>query len=297
VATHFVTGGTGLVGRALIASLVADGEHVVALARHPSAIAPLAELGASPVLGDVGAPGGWQIDAADADVLWHLALPRVHTPLRSARVRKDSRAAWKGASNAIADRDATRPVVLASNVLAWGGHGPGPIDEHTPVDPIAMGHWALAAEEALQGTPLRTVRLGWAYGEDGLMSDLVRAVAQRRFRIVGTGENKIPLISATDAARALRIALDRPPGVYVAVEPDVPTQDELIHHICQAVGVGRPDHLTHRMAAFALGGAMAHALAATIDVSARRLDEAGWAPTLGWRDSLVQISRTHARGA
>jgi nucleoside-diphosphate-sugar epimerase len=291
LATHFVTGGTGLVGRALIASLVADGEHVVALARSPGAIQPLADLGASPVLGDLRTAGGWQIDAADADVLWHLALPRVQTPLRGSRVRRESRVAWRGAHHAIADRDPNRPVVIASHVLAWGAHGDGVIDEHTPVAPIASGHWALAAEEALQTTPLRTVRLGWAYGPDGLMSDLVRAIAHRRFRIVGPGTNRIPLISSVDAARALRVALEQPPGVYVAAESDIPTQDELVHHICMAVGVGRPDRLSHRMAALSLGGAMAQGLAASLEVSAARLEGAGWSPQMRWRDSLVDVSR------
>jgi nucleoside-diphosphate-sugar epimerase len=291
LATHFVTGGTGLVGRALIASLVADDEQVVALAHTSATIATLAALGATPVLGDLTTPGGWQIDAADADVLWHLGLPRVRTPLRGSRVRKEARLAWKGAHNAIADRDPTRPVVAASHVLAWGRHGPGPIHEDTPVAPLAMGHWALAAEQALEATPLRVVRLGWGYGPDGRMAELVRAIAQRRFRIVGDGSNRFPLISAADAARALRAAAAEPPGTYVAAEPDIPTQDELIHHICAEVGAGRPDHLTHRMASLALGGQMAHALASSLEVSARRMDEAGWAPADQWRESLVEISR------
>ncbi len=270
---------------------------MAALGRTPAALHRLADLGAEPVPGDLLRPGAWQYDAADAEIVWHLGLPRARTPLRGGRVRREARFAWRAADHLIADRDPTRPVVTASHVLAWGNHGPGPIDETTTTAPVAMGHWALAAEEALAATPLRAVRLGWAYGPDGMFAELVAAIRRGQFRIVGPGHNLVPLISANDAARALLTAAGGPPGVYTASEPDPPTQEQLVHQICAQVGSLRPDRLTPRMAAFALGGGMVDALTASLDVRSTRLGDLGWSPEFAWRDALVELSLPGARVA
>jgi len=294
VATHFVTGGTGLVGRQLIADLLADGQIVRALGRTGSAMRQLETMGADPVYGDLSTPGVWQEDAAEAETLWHLGLPRVRTPLRGSRVRKDARLAWRGAHNLIARGTPTRTVIVASHMLAWGDHGARLIGEDAEPEPVAMGHWGLAAEQALEGPGLRAVRLGWTYGPDGLFSDLVAAVWRRQFRIVGDGQNLMPLISAPDAARALRAAEFAPPGVYAACEPDPATQEAIIHHICAGLGVPRPDRVPPRLAAFSLGGAMADALQASINVQELRLTNYGWCPTADWRASLLEFSRPAA---
>lgn len=294
MATHFVTGGTGVVGRQLIADLRADGQTVRALGRTGDAMRRLEAIGADPVYGDLSTPGAWQDDADAADVLWHLGLPRVRTPLRGTRVRKDAQLAWRGADNLIAHGDRSRTIVVGSHVLAWGSHGAHPVTEDTEADPIAMGHWGLAAEQALEGPGLRVVRLGWTYGPDGLFGDLVAAVRWRQFRIVGDGQNLMPLISSPDAARALRAAQFAPPGVYAASEPEPATQEAIIHHICAGTGVPRPDRVPPRLAAFSLGGGMADALQASLNVLPVRLADYGWAPTQAWRESLLELSRPTA---
>jgi nucleoside-diphosphate-sugar epimerase len=53
MATYFVTGGSGFVGRNLIRALVARGDTVRALARSPQSQAAVAALGAVPVAGDL----------------------------------------------------------------------------------------------------------------------------------------------------------------------------------------------------------------------------------------------------
>lgn len=295
MATHFVTGGTGVVGRALIAELLANGEEVFALARSVGAMRALADAGADPVLGDLSRPGDWQEDAAAADVIWHLGLPRVEPPLRRGRVRRSARQAWKDADNLVALVHDDRPVILASNVLVWGDRGQEPVEEGDEPDPVATGHWALAAEQALARTRLRTVRMGWVYGPDGLFSGLVSAVRFQRFRIVGRGDNAMPLISDRDAARALRAAQALPAGVYAAAEPDVPTQEGLIHHLCAVTGAHRPDRIPPRLAAFSLGGGIVDGLSASVAVRPVRLAARGWAPSADWREDLLAVIAREGR--
>ena len=291
VATHFVTGGTGVVGRALIADLVADGHTVLALGRTGQAVHELTQAGAEPVFGNLMRPGAWQHDAAKADVIWHLGLPRVAPPLRRLRVHRDAKHAWRGAHHLGERWDDDRPVILASNVLVWGDRGAEIVHEDDEPDPVAMGHWGLASEQALASPGLRTVRLGWTYGPNGMFTRMILAVGRRQYRIVGAGGNVMPVISAADAVRALRAAERAPSGIYAAVEPAAPTQEALVHHICAELRVTRPDHISPWMASLSLGGAMADALRASTNVEALRLGELGWAPVHSWRESLLATTR------
>ncbi len=68
-----VTGGSGIVGSALIRHLVEDGHEVMALARSPIASAKIAALGASPVAGDVLDVGGLRSLARGVEIVYHVA--------------------------------------------------------------------------------------------------------------------------------------------------------------------------------------------------------------------------------
>jgi dihydroflavonol-4-reductase len=68
-----VTGGTGLLGGALVAHLVAAGRSVRALARSESAAGALAAAGASPVRGDILDPGSLRDALRGCASAFHLA--------------------------------------------------------------------------------------------------------------------------------------------------------------------------------------------------------------------------------
>jgi len=68
-----VTGGSGVVGRALIRHLVGEGHQVSALARTPASSAELAGLGAAPVEGDVIDPPGLLPLVEGKDWVFHVA--------------------------------------------------------------------------------------------------------------------------------------------------------------------------------------------------------------------------------
>jgi dihydroflavonol-4-reductase len=68
-----VTGGSGVVGRALVRHLVDEGHEVSALARTPASAAELRALGASPVEGDVIDPPGLPPLVEGKDWVFHVA--------------------------------------------------------------------------------------------------------------------------------------------------------------------------------------------------------------------------------
>ncbi len=70
-----VTGGSGFLGHSVVPRLVADGHDVVALARSRTAAGQVADLGATPLAGDLDDPAGLDaaVASAKADVLVNLA--------------------------------------------------------------------------------------------------------------------------------------------------------------------------------------------------------------------------------
>lgn len=288
-----VTGGSGLVGRALIALLREGGTRVLATARSLPAERAVAESGAEPLHTDLATIGEWEREAAAAEVVFHLGLPRLDPPLRPSGARRRARAAGADAA-ALARIVAGRPLVVASSGLIYGDRPRGPAvdDDAGPARPPAVAGAALSAERALAGPSLRAVRLPWVYGTGGLLRDLIVGLRIRRYRIVGIGENRWALLSAADAAAALVAAASFPPGVYTAAEGHAPTQLEVVDALCAVPGHPRPDRVPPRFAALSMGGAMAEALGTSLDISTGRLADGGWAPSGDWRRDLVTLARS-----
>ena len=74
-----VTGGTGVLGRAAVPLLQADGHEVAVLTRQPAAELP---DGVRPIVGDLASGHGLDAAVRGAEVIVHLAS----RPLRPARV-------------------------------------------------------------------------------------------------------------------------------------------------------------------------------------------------------------------
>lgn len=231
-------------------ALVAAGTPVTALARTDTGARRLHEMGAKVVIGDIGESVRWERAARDADVIFHLGLPRLTPPLRGRHIRKLEREAAAGAQivREIADG---RDLIMATCAIRTSA---GPLDISRP---------GVAAEAAMAGAPgVRIVRLPWAYGPSGFVCDVSRGLQMRRFRIVGAGDNRLVLVGARDAAAALIAAATAPAATYAVAEASTPTQVELVHHMCTGRGVPRPDHLPPRMAAVSMGGVVVQAVTA-----------------------------------
>jgi hypothetical protein len=90
----------------------------------------------------------------------------------------------------------------------------------------------------------------------------------------------------------------RPPAVACAAlaaeraaDGPAPTQLEVVDALCAVPGQPRPDRIPPRFAAMSMGGAMAEALATSLDVATGRLGER-WAPAGDRRRDLVSLARS-----
>ncbi len=128
----FVTGATGLIGRALVSALLERGDAVIALTRSRAGRSP---GGATVVQGDPAVPGPWQEALAACDACVHLA----GEPVAAGRWTEErKRRIWE--SRVLSTRNVAetvargRPEVLVSGsaIGYYGARGDDELDEGAP---------------------------------------------------------------------------------------------------------------------------------------------------------------------
>ncbi|SDU20084.1 NAD-dependent epimerase/dehydratase family protein [Stappia sp. ES.058] len=221
----FLTGGTGTIGRAVLALLLERGHSVKALARSPESGARLRAAGAQAVSGDLRDPRGWLEEAARCDTLVHTAAT---FDAQAVVVERRLVAALKALP---ADRPHPFSVVYTGGIWLYPASPVIPLRENTPFHPLpAFAHVANAIRSLLpirhlalsvihpalvcgrDGGPIADMRCAaetghafqtragletlWPLVSDEDLADLyVRAIEARRYRLslVGCGVDAVPV--------------------------------------------------------------------------------------------------------
>ena len=232
----FIAGGTGAIGRPLVAQLLAKGHVVVALTRSPEKAR--AALGRGVDFAEADVFDGEAVKSAVArarpDVVIEqlTALPRNYTrEAMAAAAPFNTRLRLEGGANVLAAaRAAGVGRYLRQSIAFWGVPGSGLADEQTPL--AADGPPAVAADvrtvteleaSLLGATDLEGIalRYGFFYGPgtwfhpDG---DVANQVKQQQFPIVGKGDGVWSWLHIDDAAIATVLAAEHGKrGVYLIV--------------------------------------------------------------------------------
>ncbi len=230
----FVVGGTGAIGRPLIAELLAKGHAVVALTRPREKAQALVEQGMEPAIADV-----FDTDAVKA-VVSHAqpevvieqltALPKTYTreSMRTAAAL-NNRIRLEGGANVLAAAQAAGVRrYLRQSVAFYAIPGPGLADEETPLAFSASPAVAASAREItelehrLLGDPNMegiVLRYGFFYGPGTWFNpdgDVARQVRQQQFPIIGNGKGVWSWLHIEDAAIGTVAAAERGnPGIYL----------------------------------------------------------------------------------
>jgi nucleoside-diphosphate-sugar epimerase len=274
----FVTGGSGYIGRAVVAELVRRGHHVAALVRSDTASATVRGLGANAVHGSLESLDVIELAAREHDATVYLAAPT--PPDGVAREAKVLDVLLR-----VAPDDHT--IVYTSGAWVYGSRGDAVIDEDAPVNPIPIVAWRPAHEERVlaarsRGVRAVVIRPAVVYGDGGGIVGMLMASAKPGpVRVVGDGTNRWPMVRVDALAELYAAAVEQASanGIYNASSAASVPYVEIARAASRAAGGnGSIEHLTPENAHAAMGG-FAEALAIDLRMSSEKAKrELGWDP-------------------
>ncbi len=213
----FVTGGTGLIGSAVVAELLGHDHTVLVLARSDASALAVESAGAEPLRGGLADLDVLREGAAKTDGVIHLAFGNDFSSADAlARAVAEETAAVGVLGEELVGTD--RPFVTVSGT-PWV---PGRVS--TEADPLAtdgpVGGRARAvmatldlASRGVRSTAVRlprTVHNEGKGGFAGLLTDIARRTGVSGYP--GDGAQRWPAVHALDAAVLFRLALERAPA-------------------------------------------------------------------------------------
>ncbi|MFD5826149.1 NAD-dependent epimerase/dehydratase family protein [Lentzea sp. NPDC060358] len=210
----FITGGTGLIGSAVVAELLAHGHGVLALARSDASAQAAAAAGAEVVRGGLADLDVLRTAAAQADGVIHLAFANdFSSPQALAAAVAEEGAALAALGEALTGTD--RPFVVCSGTPAAPGRA-ATEDDPIPTDgPVggrgrAVGGVLALASRGVRASAVRlprTVHNEGHGGFAGLLTGIARQTGVSGY--AGDGTQRWPAVHALDAAVLFRLALEK----------------------------------------------------------------------------------------
>ena len=210
----FVTGGTGLIGSAVVAELLGNGHTILALARSDASAVAAEAAGAEPLRGALADLDVLRGGVDQADAVIHLAFRNdFSSPDALAKAVAEESAALAALGERLLGSD--RPFVT----VAGTPYVPGRLS--TEADPLltdgpvgGRGRAVTAvlglAERGVRSTAVRlprTVHNQGAGGFAGLLTNIARRSGVSGFP--GDGAQRWPAVHALDAAVLFRLALEQ----------------------------------------------------------------------------------------
>ncbi len=256
----FVTGGSGFLGRHLVARLVADGHRVLALARSDAAAATVAALGAEPVRGDLEALPDLTEAVRGTDVVVHAAAS-TDQGARRGQLHDANVEGTRAVVELARAAGVSRLVHVSTEAVLADGNPLRYVDEDAPYPARHAGEYprtkALAEQIALAADSheLRTIvvrpRLIWGPEDTTVMPAILDAVRDGRWAWVDGGDYLTSTCHVSNACEAIvRAAECAHSGQAYFVTDGPPVQfREFITDLASAYGVDMPSRSVPRAVA------------------------------------------------
>ena len=314
----FLAGASGVLGRALVPQLVAQGHEVVGMTRSASKQGLVRSLGARPVVADALDPDAvaQAVASAEPEVIVHeltaLSGPmtirdarhpeRFSGAIMTNRLRTEATDHLLAAGRAVGAR---RFVAQSFGAFRWARTGAPVLTEADPLDPnppAALG----TAQEGYLYLEQAVTRIDWGdglvlryggfYGPGtsvSLAADAVFAapIRKRQFPIVGDGGGVWSHIHIEDAAAATAVAVERgQPGIYNIVDDEPAPVRDWLPVLANALDAKPPRRIPRwlgRLAAGETATLMMTDVRGASNEKAKR--ELGWKPRYAsWRQGFAQ---------
>lgn len=213
----FITGGTGLIGSAVVRELLANGHTVLGLARSDASAAALRDVGAETVRGGLADLDVLRAGAAKSDGVIHLAFSNdFSSPEALAAGVAEESAALAAIGEELVGSD--RPLVTASGT-PWVPGRASTESDPVPTDGAVGGRGrsvmaALAlAERGVRSAAVRLPRTVHNEGDGGFAGLLTQIARQSGVSgYPGDGTQRWPAVHAVDAAVLFRLVLENAPA-------------------------------------------------------------------------------------
>jgi nucleoside-diphosphate-sugar epimerase len=210
----FVTGGTGLIGSAVVAELLANDHSVLALARSDASALALKSAGAEPVRGDLADLDALRSGAAASDGVIHLAFSHdFSSPDAIVRAVGEESSALATLGEELLGSD--RPLVTVSGTPPVPGRvstETDPLPTNGPVGGRSRSVMAVLdlASHGVRSSAVRMPRTVHNQGNGGFAGMLTQ-IARRTgvSGYPGDGTQRWPAVHALDAAVLFRLVLER----------------------------------------------------------------------------------------
>jgi nucleoside-diphosphate-sugar epimerase len=210
----FITGGTGLIGSAVVAELLGHGHTVLALTRSDASAQVAEKAGAEPLRGSFADLDVLRAGAVQADGVIHLAFGAdFSSPEALAKSVARESAALETLGDALLGSD--RPFVTCSGTPLSPGRASTEADPVSIEGPVGgrgravMGVLALASR-GVRSSAVRLPRSVHKQGPGGFAALLTNIARQSGVSgYPGDGTQRWPAVHALDAAVLFRLALER----------------------------------------------------------------------------------------
>ncbi len=296
-----VIGGTGLVGSYLLPKLVKNGHDIYAVTRAASKIDKINDIGARGIEGDILEPQKLLIELPEKpEFIILLAMPGI-TPgkriskKRKAALRTETTGFFRNSLDLAIHFNA--PIILPSGTSYHTG--PGEIaDETWPIRRVGLTELGIDTDEMIaqavrRGRPeIIQLIYGRIYGNGGLFRFQYDMLKKNRYKIIGKGENYIPVIHASDAASAIIRSMDkRPFGEKFIIADDTPVnQRDFTNHMADLMELKRPGKIPGFIIKIILGRDLYEVIKMNCKVSNKKAKSIlGWDPEYpSYRKGLEQ---------
>ena len=282
-----VTGGSGRIGSSLVEGLLEHGHRVTVMDRRPPTSG-----GVEFIETDLSS-----VEPASFDYVFHLAA------------RIDYRASLDEMYKAnvlptqeLLDKIDTKKFIFMSSTSVYG-ESRSPLTEESECRPYSLyGQSKLEAERRIiaSNRPYVIIRSSQVFGpqfKEGYLSFL-RAVKSGKARILGRGDNYIPLVHIDDLVRALlHLGLSKQEGVFNVDGGYMQTQEGFFKLAAELLGVPAPPHMNLGVARLmslltgkaAFFGEYTDKLTRNRLVSITKLQESGFFPSVGLRPAMSEV--------
>ena len=213
----FVTGGTGLMGSAVVAELVGHGHTVLALARSDASALAVERAGAQPLRGGLADLDVLRAGATQAEGVVHLAFSHDFSSADAvAQAVAEETAALTVLGESLVGTD--RPLVTVSGTPWVLGSVSTEADSLPTGGPVGGRSRTVAAILGLSSQGVRSVAVRMPRtvhnegrgGFAGLLTDIARRSGVSGYP--GDGAQRWPAVHALDAAVLFRLALEQAPA-------------------------------------------------------------------------------------